>query len=200
MSRTKLSTEITDRLRHAEKACLVAGALGGLLIALGLLFVWNTGWGIELFVPGAALVTVALSAYVASGGVISWREQRQRDREASEYRHREEVYEELAAYMIARFLGQPTDMVKDGALRSSAALWGSEEVVEALKGWQSTLHTILENHGMGGGGVVSMTPDEQIAIKHALAKTLTAMRNDLGSTSGQVSLDPEVLLGSIFNA
>lgn len=169
------------------------------MLIVGLITVWGTDWGIDLFVPGAALISVALTAYIAAGGVVSWREQRQRDREAAEYRHREESYEEMAGVVVRSISGHGSDLAVELKYRISAALWGSAETVSALKGYQESVHWILANHGLQGSGSVSMTEPEQIAARAAVGEVLAAMRKDLASTTGQKEVDRETLLASIFN-
>lgn len=191
---------IPERLKLAGFFCMSIGIFGCAILVLALATVWSTGWGADLFAPGATLITVALTAYVAGRGIVSWKEQRQRDREVAEYRHREAVYEQIVTYMLFRFLQQPTNKALDGELRARAALWGSAEVVQALQHWQACLSQILNNHGMtGGGGVVSMNEEEQHLMKSAYGRALAAMRNDLGSSSGKSPLSEDVLLASIFN-
>ena len=184
---------------NVSKICFSIGLLGFLLIGLGSTMVWSTGWGGSLLIPGATLITVSLTAYIATRGIVSWADQRERDRQASEYKHREEVYEGIATYMVARFLGQQTDIATDGRLRTIAALWGSPNTIAALGEWQSAIHTVLKNHGLESGGSVSMTPDEGKTIKAALGSALSSMRDDLASTSGQESVETGALLRSIFN-
>ena len=74
---------------------------------------------------------MSLTASVATNGIVSWAVQRDRDRETAEYKHRE-VYERIATYMVARFLGEQPDLLVDGQLRTAAALWGSPKTIEAL--------------------------------------------------------------------
>ena len=122
-----------------ERICAAIGVLGLALVLLGLGTVWTTGWGKDLFPPGATLLTVALTAWVASRSVVKWTEQRDRDRQNTEYKHREEVYEVLGSYMLNRLTAQPTDMALDAELRTKAALWGSAETVATLSHWQQLL-------------------------------------------------------------
>lgn len=63
-------------------------------------------------------MTVALTAYVAARSVVQWQEQRERDRETTEYKHRQEVYEAIGTYMLNRLTAQPTDVVLDAQLRT----------------------------------------------------------------------------------
>ncbi|QTF71253.1 hypothetical protein [Arthrobacter woluwensis] len=105
----------------------LVGAVGFVMVSLGLALVWSTGWGKDLLVPGATLMTVALSTYVAARGIVSWGTQRKRDREAAEYKHRESVYEEIAGLMVKRFGIGPYDRAADADLRAKAALWGKRE-------------------------------------------------------------------------
>lgn len=178
--------------------CLLVGLLGFGLIGAGLIFLASTETT-SLIAAGAALTAGALASFVAMKGIVSWAEQRQRDREAAEYRHRESVYEELAQYMIFRFLAVQTDLARDADLRARAALWGSPETVLALREWQMSLSTILAAHGKPGGGQVQMSSTESTAIKNAFGNALVAMRADLAAATGREPLRRSVLLESIFN-
>lgn len=191
--------KLPERLKWVGVSCIAVGGLGFAIIVLGLITIWKTDWGIALFAPGATLITVALTAYVAARGVVSWREQRERDREAAEYRHREQVYEDIATYMLFRFIGQDTNIVLDGKLRAAAALWGSADTVAALRDWQSSMSRILKDHGVSGGVTVTMTDAESATMKDAYGAALEAMRSDLGSSTGKEKLSKDVLLASIFN-
>ena len=190
------------------RICIALGGLGLVLVLLGVATVWTTGWGKDLFAPGATLMTVALTAWVASRAVVKWAEQRERDRETAEYKHREDVYEQLATYMLNRFLAGDTPpdaetrlagLRLDAQLRAKAALWGSAATVDALGKWQAKLTQVLANHGLVGGGQTAMTADEGKLLKEAFGDALVAMRVDLGSHTGQLSVRRETLLASIFN-
>lgn len=194
-----LQPRIKSELAPISRIFLCIGILGLLLTGLGSAMIWSTGWGSSLLIPGATLITVSLTSYVAAKGIVTWTDQKECDREAAEYKHREEVYEGIATYMVARFLGQQSDLVTDGRLRTVAALWGSPNTVTALGEWQSSINTILKNHDLDSGGSVSMTSDESHTIKAALGLALSSMRDDLASTSGQKPVETEVLLRSIFN-
>lgn len=183
--------------KNIFRVCTAVGGIGILLLVLGTTMVWSTGWGSSLLIPGATLTTVSLTAYVATNGIVSWAVQRDRDRETAEYKHREEVYERIATYMVARFLGEQPNLLIDGQLRTAAVLWGSPKTIEALGQWQSALSTVLSNHEKDSDGSVSMSPSESQLMKTSLGAALSSMRDDLAS--GQGSVEPEVLLRSIFN-
>ncbi|YCK83036.1 hypothetical protein M1D89_07335 [Arthrobacter sp. D3-18] len=175
--------------------CLGIGALGFSLVVLGFATVWTTGWGKDLFAPGATLLTVALTAWIASLGVISWQEQKKRDRESKEFERREKVYSEIATFMLQRFLSRDRtpeqrkdDLWKDAELRSHAALWASPETVHMLAYWQTLLSQFDG----------SLTPMQSEWLKQSIGRTLEAMREDL-SPMGKDDLRRDVMLKSIFN-
>lgn len=182
--------------RHVQWLCFAAAIVGSVLIAVGLL---NSRDG--LVPPGAALVAVALTSYVASKSVITWKEQRVRDRTAAEYRHREEVYEEIVVYMTRRFIVEGNyDMSEDITLRSRAALWGSASTVAALQKWQMEISAILNTRQDRQPGVaVSLTPAQSRSLRSALGDAIVAMRGDLSPHSGAAAIDKNTLLESIFN-
>lgn len=179
--------------------CALVGATGGGLVLLGLGTVWSTGWGKDLFAPGATMMTVALTAYIAAQSVVKWQEQRERDRETAEYKHRQEVYEALGTYMLNRLTAQPTDMVLDAQLRTKAALWGSAETIATLSHWQQFMASVLENHGIPGGGAVSPNETERFLLQDAFGRALEAMRADLAPATGRKRITRGDLLTSIFN-
>lgn len=71
----------------------------------GLAAVWGTGWGINMFAPAATLRAAGLASFVALKSAVTWNEQRRRDRDQSELRHREEVYEAFVIHMTGIFGG-----------------------------------------------------------------------------------------------
>ena len=184
--------KIKTRLKWLGPIALGVGFLGVAIIGLGLVTVWSTGWGISLFAPGAVLITVALSSYTAGRGLVSWQEQRERDREAAEYRHREAVYEELAVFMLSRF--GDSSAKQDAMLRAKAALWGSADTVKSLKVWHQSKAQIAA----GAVGTVPLSDEQSRALKQAFAQAVLSMRSDLApQTSGDI--DISTLLGSIFD-
>lgn len=136
---------------------------------------------------------MALTSYVAGRGLVSWREQRERDRESAEYRHREQVYEELAIFMLSRF-GHSPQLDTDARLRAAAALWGSPETIAALQRWQVRKWEASR----GAVGVVPMTEEDSDKVQRAFGEALLEMRKDLSPTSGR-DTDIDTLLGSIFD-
>jgi hypothetical protein len=179
--------------------CLFAGSVGLALVVGGVCFVGGTGWGKDLFPPGATMMTVALTAYVATKGVVTWAEQRRRDRDAAEYKHREGVYEEIVVFMLAQFVGGNYDFVKDAGLRAKAALWASPEVIQSLSDWQSMLSTIQRTRAKNSDGSTSLLPLEQKMIKALFGAAVLAMRNDLAPDNTERLKDVDTILDSMFN-
>ena len=181
-------------------------ALGGsgLLIAIGLAILGFALWrffseerGIGLVIPGCSLTAAGVASGVATLGLVSWAEQRERDRETKEYEHREQAYELIANFMLARFLGQGYDKETDGQLRARAALWGSPQVVQSLATWQQGITGVLERSARDADGAAVMSPSDSALVKRSFATAVAAMRKDLGSSSAQV--DRVDILRSIFN-
>ncbi|UOD80341.1 hypothetical protein [Paenarthrobacter ureafaciens] len=185
-----------DEELQPEGFCASIGLVGLVLVLLGLGFVWTTGWGKDLFVPGATLLTVALTAWVASRAVVKWTEQRERDRQAAEYKHREEVYEQLVTFMLGRITGGAYDEELDKQLRAKAAVWGSAQIIGALANWQTQMTAVLDNHAHEERKI--MTEDEGKTMRDALGRALEAMRKDL-SSSNKNAVSRSEILKSIFN-
>lgn len=184
------------RLKWLGAFALGVGLLGVAIIGLGLVTVWGTGWGTNLFAPGAVLVTVALSSYVAGRGLVSWQEQRQRDRESAEYRHREHVYEQLGVYILNRFQGFDVDSRTESELRIGATLWGSEALVTNLGRYQTLISRLL---GGASSGSITLSPPDKAEMEGIVGDILQSMRNDLQPFTGQKPVSSEVLLSSLFN-
>ncbi|WP_284985474.1 hypothetical protein [Arthrobacter sp. fls2-241-R2A-172] len=177
--------------------CAAIGLAGAAVLVVAFVTVWGTGWGKDLFAPGAVLLTVALTAYIASRGVVSWQEQKKRDRESREFERREKVYSDIATFMLQRFLatGRTPDEVKedrkrDSELRTHAALWASSHTVHMLAYWQSLLSAVDGNN---------LTPTQSELLKQSFGRTLVAMREDLAPNPDDRDLPRSVILKSIFN-
>lgn len=190
---------ITISAWPVTRYCLFAGSVGLALILGGAGFVGSTGWGKDLFPPGATMIAVALTAYVAAKGVVTWSEQRRRDREAAEYKHREGVYEEIVVFMLAQFIGGNYDFVKDAGLRAKAALWASTETIQSLSDWQSMLSMIQRSRAKNPDGSTSLLPLEQKMIKALFGAAVLAMRNDLAPDDNERLKDVDTILDSMFN-
>jgi hypothetical protein len=154
-----------------------------------------------LLVPLVTLVSAGLAGLVATSSVIEWREQRRRDREASQYRHRELVYEQITQFMVQRFLTTATiDLERDAVLRSSAALWGSSDVVETLAQWQAAISSARDSagaHTRNDGGV-PLNAHQGQELKQRLGSAISAMRSDLSPEASQI-VPIDSIINSIFN-
>ena len=204
----KHSDEEPASLTKFEKRLIVRRkwALGGsgLLIAIGLAILSFALWrffseerGIGLVVPGCSLIAAGVASGVATLGLVSWAEQRERDREAKEYEHRENAYESIANFMLTRFMGDGYDREIDGQLRARAALWGSPKVIQSLATWQQDITKVLSRSYPAEEGGVVMSPSDSALVKRNLAAAVAAMRKDLGSSSAEVNRVD--ILRSIFN-
>lgn len=159
--------------------------------------------GIGLVAPGCSLIAAGIASGVATLGIVSWAEQRERDREAKEYEHREKFYENIAQFMVARFIGAGYDKQLDAQLRTIAALWASPTVLTCLAQWQQTLSEVMDRSSVAsvdaaGTPSRNMTDADSALVKRKLAPALIAMRQDLASISS-TDVDPLVVLRSIFN-
>lgn len=181
------------------RICIFVGTLGLMMLLSGAAFVGSTGWGKDLFAPGATLMTVALTGYIAASGVVTWAEQRRRDRESVEYKHREEVYEAIVVFMLAQFGVGNYDFVTDAGLRAKAALWASTETVEALSNWQRMLSVILTSRAPRPDGAMPLLPMEKSVLKAFFGATILAMRADLGPEYSGRLHDVDNILDSMFN-
>lgn len=192
---------------------LWALASAGLLVVIGLAllaFAWfrfqSAERGIGLVGPACSILAGGIVSVVATFGIESWAEQRQRDREAKEYEHREQIYEAISQFMIARFTNSGYDMNTDAKFRITAALWASPETLNRLAAWQQGLTEImdasikraLDTGVTHSGSSHSLTDPEKMKAMRLLGRAISAMREDLASTqSAEVSV-PD-LLRSIFN-
>lgn len=111
--RDELSAPPTEFEKRLITRRLWALGGSGLLIVIGLAILGFALWrffteerGIGLVVPGCSLIAAGVASGVATLGLVSWAEQRERDREAKEYEHREQAYESITYFMLSRFLGQ----------------------------------------------------------------------------------------------
>ncbi|GAA3699042.1 hypothetical protein GCM10022377_10060 [Zhihengliuella alba] len=189
------------------RLALFAGAflivLGLVILSFALVRFITERRGIGLVVPGCSLVAAGVASLVATMGIASWSEQRERDRQAKEYEHREKVYESIAEFMIARFVGKGYDASADGQLRARAALWGSPAVVDELAEWQQALTVVLERSRVfsvddSGNPTRVMSPQDSALAKRRLGSALAAMRRDLASETS-LEVDKVSILRSIFN-
>jgi hypothetical protein len=151
-----------------------------------------------LLVPLVTLVSAGLAGLVATSSVIEWREQRRRDREASQYRHRELVYEQITQFMVQRFTSATIDLERDAVLRSSAALWSSAAVVESLAQWQAAMSVALESAPRRKDGGVPLDAHQGQSLKQRLGSAISAMRSDLSPEASQI-VPIDSIINSIFN-
>ncbi|TVU61585.1 hypothetical protein FQP90_13675 [Paenarthrobacter nitroguajacolicus] len=177
--------------------CAALGIVGAAVTGVAFVAVWGTAWGKDLFAPGAVLMTVALTAYIASRGVVSWQEQKKRDRESKEFERREKVYSEIATFMLQRFIATDrtpeevkADRKTDAELRTHAALWASSGTVHMLAYWQSLLSDVDGS---------ALTPMQSELLKQSFGRALVAMREDLAPNPDDHELPRNVILKSIFN-
>lgn len=168
-----------------------------LLVALGA--VWGTGWGFNLFAPGAALLAAALAGLVTTKGIVTWDEQRFRERERSGYSHREKEYEQIVSIMIARFLSGKYDMARDSELRARAAVWAGPEVIRELGSWQHEIGRIISAGTTDGNGQVLLTAGQGARLKQIVASVVIAMRQDLETVGEQTDINASEVVASIFN-
>lgn len=188
-----------NRLGWATPACLTVLIFGVALTLVGFFASFGAGWGPSFLAPGATVIAAGTGGYVAVRSVVTWREQRLRDRKAAEDKHREDVYEEIASVMVGRFLGPEDDLRQDSALRSKAALWGSSATVRALAAWQAEITKIKATKDDLTDGTMPLSEDESLQLKNLLGDALVAMRADLSPVDGFDGVAKEDLLGSIFN-
>ncbi|MFP3579969.1 hypothetical protein SB659_10345 [Arthrobacter sp. SIMBA_036] len=189
---------VDDEGANPGHICAAVGGAGVVLIVLGLVTVWGTGWGKDLFAPGATLVTVALTGWATSRAVLKWTEQREQDRQKSEYAQREKVYEELIIFMLSCItdIGIQYDVQRDGQLRAKATLWGSAATIVALGNFQQLLGRMIKLRG--GLGKFQATKEETRQLEDKFARALESMRKDLAS-SDKNSITRTEILASIFN-
>lgn len=181
------------RLTDAAKWCIVSILVGAVVGASGLAMVGFTGWGHSLISPGGTLAAAGVAGLVATRSVVTWSQQRQRDSESAEYRHREEVYGEVIDQMTAVFLGG-VDLVKDSKTRAKAGLWADPATIEALARWRETIHPI----GQRGGEVGELKEP----VMTAYYNVVLAMRRELSAGKGEIGQampGRDFLLRSIFD-
>lgn len=201
-------------LETAAIAALFVGGAGAILLIVGLAAVWGTGWGINMFAPAATLLAAGLASFVALKSVVTWNEQRRRDRDQTELKHREEVYEAIVIHMTQIFktdsneadAPEPDTSEKadapastansatptDRNNRAKAALWADNETISALANWQDMTQRIMREQG-------GSTGDLHEPLMTCFYEAVVAMRENLSATDRSAQPDRESLLRSIFN-
>jgi hypothetical protein len=195
-------------LRSAKALAISAGILGTALVTLGIATVWTTGWGKDLFAPGAALVTVGMTAYIAVRSLVTWSEQRLRDREAASQRRREIVYEGLVQYMTSCFTLDlnPLKQADPGAyaqihyeagrqdanLRSSMLAWADEETLEGLARWRQAVSDRQREQR-------TLPPEQWTNLEEVYGDTVLLLRKSLIGIEEGSAIDREVLLAAMFD-
>lgn len=197
--------EDAGRRLFGTYVALGAICLGIVILAFALVRFIAVTRGIGLVVPGATLIVAGVTALVAQLGLSSWSEQRQRDREAKEYEHREAIYEAIAQFMVARFTRQGYDKAMDAKLRATAALWASPATVQSLAQWQQGLTKVLDAGkarakaaGQPESNLVELNPEEELQTLKLLGLAIQSMREDLATETNETA-SVSVLLKSIFN-
>lgn len=188
----------TERLDKITKVCWVFASVGGLVLLVAFGGVWGTGWGPNLFAPGATLATAALAGLVTTSGIVSWKEQRFRERERAGYVHREKEYEQVVSHLMARFLKGDYDVVADAQSRGRAAVWAGPDVISALAKWQQEVGRVIDA-GTIVNGKVTLSADQQLQLKQLLANVVLAMRRDLETVGEESDVSGGDILKSIFN-
>ncbi|WP_326335890.1 hypothetical protein [Paenarthrobacter ureafaciens] len=194
-------------LEVAAIGAMCVGGAGVVLLVVGLAAVWGTGWGINMFAPAATLMAAGLASFVALKSVVTWNEQRRRERDQTELKHREEVYEAIVIHMTNIFdvtpaastpdAGNKTEPTKsadktDRENRAKAALWADNTTLGALADWQDmTIRIMREQDGNTG---VLREP-----LMTCFYEVVAAMRENLSATDRSTQPDRELLLSSIFN-
>lgn len=153
----------------------------------------------ESYVPsGAGMVASGLAAFVGLQAAVGWRQQRRRELEVSEHRHREDIYEKLITHMTESFvkdLSSGGPKASESLIRSQAALWGSKETIEALRSWHKHTYLIVTNYG----GNLLDHPDAKLELWDRYAAVVTAIRKELSPSFRKDPLAKELILGMIFN-
>lgn len=177
----------------AVQLCVYGIIAGTIVLALGLIMTWSTGWGVALVAPGATLLVAGIAGMVTTKSVVTWSEQRERDAAAGEYRHREEVYGKILENIMHSFLGQGGPELKEEALnRVLATLWAAPETVEALARWREDIHPTILRGGQVG--------EDQDKVMARFAALVCAMRGDLsGDPKSAKHPEPDFILRALFD-
>jgi hypothetical protein len=80
----------------------------------------------------------------------------------------------------------------EAEVRSKVALWGSEEMLEALADWHRKTYQIMQQ----SRGVV--TPQQRDELWDNYYRVVAAARRDLNPSSSSHTLSKDLLLGMIF--
>ncbi|MGO4297106.1 hypothetical protein [Glutamicibacter sp. MCAF14] len=205
----KSESSFDKKVKTRRNWSILAGGLpvlvGLVLLAVAAFRFWTVERGIGLVAPACALLAAGVASIVATLAVISWAEQRQRDREVKLYEHREKIYEAITQFMVARFMDEGYNAAIDGQLRAAVALWGSAGSISALAGWQEGLTKIIEDNEeqMKKVGSPSTTrrmlsEQEQHTALRLFGQAVNAMRLDLAPEDTE-EVPTSVLLRSVFN-
>ncbi|GFZ85186.1 hypothetical protein [Nesterenkonia alkaliphila] len=156
---------------------LFALPLGVVLVCRGLQLAWD-GTETDLLAPGATIVAASIAGAVSSQGVISWKEQRTRDRERSDRElaaklreQREEDYEAVIRHLQESFLGSFTE--HEATVRRRIAVWASADFMERYLYWRDNIKDLT------GQGSVPVPVDRRDEILVSLGQLCLAARKDL---------------------
>lgn len=156
---------------------LFALPFGTVLVGRGLQIAWN-GAETDLLVPGATIIAASVAGAVSSQGVISWKEQRKRDREKSDRElaaklreQREGDYEAVIRHLQESFLGSFTE--HEATVRRRIAVWASADFMKRYLYWRDNIKDLT------GQGSVSVPVDRRDEILGSLGQLCLAARKDL---------------------
>jgi hypothetical protein len=178
--------------------CIATFLAGSVLIVGGLPGGFKKGWPETFVSAGAAMIASSLAAFIGLQAAVSWRQQRRRELEVSEHRHREDVYERLVTHMTESFVGSPSGSSgpkqPEALIRSQVLVWGSPETISALRSWHEQTFLVMTQYG----GSLAGHPEVKSALWDRYFDVVLAIRKELGSSSAVSSLTKDLVLGMIF--
>lgn len=177
-------------LRRVPRVVSIAVSISGIILLVGSVpspIGW-VDWPTSFVGPGAVLIGVGLTTWIAQLGLETVVDKRQGVLDSSTRQNRSRIYEEVFRHVIESF-GAPTKTLTEYAARSRAATWASTETLNALTDWfrYASKHT-------GTDTELSNKLAERYELVYRIARS---MRIDLQLDDPQVSKD--ALIGMIFN-
>lgn len=143
-------------------------------------------WPTTFVAPGAGLLGVGFTAFIAQMGLETVVDKRLTALDASTRQNRSRVYEEIFRHVIQSFGGTPT--LTDHEVRARAATWASGQTLDVLADW---IRYESRNSGI-------LTRNENVlAERYELVYRIArSMRQDLQLDSFAIS--KSALLSAIF--
>lgn len=164
------------------------------ITARGAQLAWN-GNPSDLLGPGATITAASIAGIISSQSITTWKNQRNLDRDRSNFGMKQEIYGAIAQDLVNTFPSGSANG-ETRKIRATAAVWASPETIQGLSQWRAAKQRAIAEGQRTDPTTYELSPKSQEDMKTHLSQVVAAMRSDLFEGD---SLRREDILKSIFD-